>query len=279
MLTLAFNILAGGIVTAILLCWPRLAGPDRRRLALLSSGAGLVALILAMGAEGSRESPTLAVFLLGTPYVTERASASASLPYYVLTSVFLALGFAGLALGDREARAIGRRWMVTAVALAWLVTAARFLLEKAAAPAAWTHAVGVAWMPLPVGAFFALNLRAEGKGFPSLLAALVAYAYAVRGAVAALMVVATRFRLGSHYDVSQVVLVHNPLSGEAYAFEAGSLGQLLQLALVPQLLVWPLVTVLVGLLGAAVARVITIAWGEPPLPTGPAAEAAPAGQD
>jgi len=279
MLTLAFNILAGGIVTAILLCWPRLAGPDRRRLALLSSGAGLVALILAMGAEGSRESPTLAVFLLGTPYVTERASASASLPYYVLTGVFLALGFAGLAPGDAEVRTIGRRWLVTAVALSWLVTAARFLLEKAAAPATWTHAVGVAWMPLPVGAFFALNLRAEGKGFPSLLAALVAYAYAVRGAVAALMVVATRFRLGSHYDVSQVVLVHNPLSGEAYAFEAGSLGQLLQLALVPQLLVWPLVTVLVGLLGAAVARVITIAWGEPPLPTGPAAEAAPAGQD
>src|SRR6266511_3517839 len=60
MLTLAFNILAGGIVTAILLCWPRLAGPDRRRLALLSSGAGLVALILAMGAEGFRESPTVA---------------------------------------------------------------------------------------------------------------------------------------------------------------------------------------------------------------------------
>ena len=279
MLTLAFNILAGGIVTAILLCWPRLAGPDRRRLALLSSGAGLVALILAMGAEGFRESPTVAVFLLGTPYVTERASASASLPYYVLTGVFLALGFAGLALGDREARAIGRRWLVTAVALSWLVTAARFLLDKAAAPGPWTQAVGVAWMPLPVGAFFALNLRAEGKGFPSLLAALVAYAYAVRGAVAALMVVATRFRLGSHYDVSQVVLVHNPLSGEAYAFEAGSLGQLLQLALVPQLLVWPLVTVLVGLLGAAVARVITIAWGEPPLPTGAAAEAAPAGQD
>ena len=55
-------------------------------------------------------------------------------------------------------------------------------------------AVGVAWMPLPVGAFFALNLRAEGKGFRSLLAALVTYAYAVRGPVAALMVAATTLR-------------------------------------------------------------------------------------
>src|SRR5437773_9082020 len=131
-------------------------------------------------------------------------------------------------------------------------------------------------MPLPVGAFFALNLRAEGKGFRSLLAALVTYAYAVRGPVAALMVAATTLRLGSHYDVSQVVHVHNPLSGVAYTFQAGSLEQIVMLALVPQLLVWPLVTVLVGLLGATVARVITIAWGEPPLPTGPAAEAAPA---
>src|SRR5204863_395553 len=94
---------------------------------------------------GFRESPTVAVFLLGTPYVTERASASASLPYYVLTSVFLALGFAGLALGDREARAIGRRWMVTAVALAWLVTAARFLLEKAVAPV-----ITIAWGEPPL---------------------------------------------------------------------------------------------------------------------------------
>ena len=279
MLTLAINILAGGFVTAVLLLWPRLAGPDRRRLALVSSGGGLLALILAMGAEGFRESPTLAVFLLGTPYVTDRASASASLPYYVLTGVCLALGFAGLALGDKEARAIGRRWLVTAVVLSWLVTVVRFLLEKAAAPASWTYAVGVAWMPLPVGAFFALNLRAEGKGFGSLLGALVAYAYAVRGGVAALMVAATRLRLGSHYDVSQVVLVHNPLSGEAFSFEAGSLDQLLKLALAPQLLVWPIVTVVVGLLGAAVARVITIAWGEPPLSTAPPAEAAPAGQD
>ena len=279
MLTLALNILVGGMVTTALLFWPRLAGPDRRRIALLTSGAGLLALVLAMGAEGFRESPTVAVFLLGTPYVTERASASASLPYYVLTGVCLALGFAGLALGDAEARAIGRRWLLTAVALSWLVTVVRFLLEKAAAPPSWTHAVGVAWLPLPVGAFFALNLRAEGKGFRALLKALVAYAFAVRGAVGALMVAATRLRLGSHYDVSQVLHVHNPLSGEVYSFEPGSLDQIVRLALLPQLLVWPIVTVLVGLLGAAVARVITIAWGEPPLSTAPPAAVAPAGPD
>jgi hypothetical protein len=266
--------------TAVLLWWPRLAGAERRKLAVLSSGAGLVALILAMGAEGFRESPTVAVFLLGTPYVTEKASASASLPYYVLTGVFLTLGFVGLALGDEEARVIVRRWLVGAIGLGWLVTALRFLLEKVAAPAIWTQAVGVTWMAPVVGAFFWVCLRAEGRGRRALLASLAVYAFAVRGAVALLMVAATSLRLGSHYDVSRVVLVYNPLTGRPYSFQAGSLEQIVNVALLPQLIVWPIYTVLAGLLGAAVVRVIVLSASglERPSPA-PPAEAAPAGPD
>jgi len=281
MLTRLLVMSAAWTATALLLWWPRLGGPERRKLALLTSGAGLVALFMAMGAEGFRESPTMAVFLLGTPYVTETASASASLPYYVVTGVFLALGFVGLALGDEEAGLLRRRWLLAAVALSWLVTAVRFLLEKAAAPPGWTYAVGVTWMAPVVGAFFAVNLHAEGKGgLRPLLGALLAYAYAVRGAVAALMVVATRFRLGSHYDVTPIVLVHNPLTGHPHSFVAGSADQLLNVALVPQLVVWPIFTVLAGLIGAAVARRVTRAWGEPGLPTpAPPVEVATAPQD
>jgi len=279
MLTRTLTMLAAWTATAVLLWWPRLPGPRRRKLALVCSGAGLLALILAMGAEGFRESPTVAVFLMGTPYVTESTSASASLPYYALTGALLALGFAGLVLGDREVRAIGERWLATAIGLSWLVTAMRFLLEKAAAPPGWTYGVGVTWMAPVVGAFFAMNLRAEGRGFGSLLGSLLAYAVAVRGAVAALMVAATTLRLGTHYDVSPLVLVHDPLSGRPYGFEAGSVDQILGVALFPQLVVWPIYTVLAGLLGAAVARVITAAWGEPDYPTAPPVEVAPAGQD
>jgi hypothetical protein len=276
-LTMLFTWLA----TAVLLWWPRLAGPERRKLALLSSGAGLLALILAMGAEGFRESPTVAVFLLGTPYVTEKASASASLPYYVLTGVFLTLGFVGLALGDLEARAMGRHWLLGAIGLGWLATALRFLLEKVAAPAAWTQAVGVTWMAPVAGAFFWVCLRTEGRGFRALLASLVAYAYAVRGAVALLMVVATSLRLGSHYDVSPLVLVYNPVTGRPYSFVAGSLEQIVNVSLIPQLVVWPIYTVLAGLLGALVARVIVLSASsavEGPSSVPPAA-AAPASSD
>ena len=279
MLMRTLTMLSAWAATAVLLGWPRLAGAERRKVALLSSGAGLLALFVAMGAEGFRESPTVAVFLLGTPYVTEKASASASLPYYVLTGVFLSLGFLGLALGDEEARVIGRRWLLSAIGLGWLVTALRFLLEKVAAPAGWTQAVGVTWMAPVVGAFFWVCLRGEGRGTRGVLASLVIYAYAVRGAVALLMVAATSLRLGSHYDVSPMVLVYNPVTGRPYSFAAGSLDQIVNVSLVPQLVVWPIYTVLAGLLGAAVARTIALSAsgveGPSPAPPAPGLRSAP----
>jgi hypothetical protein len=278
MLTLAIIMLAAWTVGAALLWWPQLTGASRRKLALLSSAAGLVAMMLAMSTEGFRESPTVAVFVLGTTYVTEKASASASLPYYVLTGVFLSLGFFGLALGDEEARALGRRWLLTALALSWLVTAIRFLLEKVAAPPFWTQAVGVTWLAPVVGAFFALNLRAEGRGFRSLLAALVVYAYGVRLVVAGLMTVATRMRLGSHYDVSALVLVYSPLTGYPYTFQEGSAAQILGVVFIPQLLIWPIYTVVAGLLGAGAAWIVLAAGGLKPLSPAPI-QVAPAGQD
>jgi hypothetical protein len=275
MLMRALTVLAAWIVSAGLLLWPRLPGPARRRLALLFSAAGLVSLVLAMGTEGVRESPTLAVFLLGKPYLTEKASASAGLPYYVLTGAFLSLGFFGLALGDQEARVIARRVLWHAIALSWLVTALRFLLEKAAAPTWWTYAVGVTWMAPVVGAFLATGPEGQARSGRSLVSALVVYAFATRGVVALLMVAATTLRLGSHYDVSPLALIHSPFTGAAYHFESGSPLQIASVALLPQLIVWPIYTVLTGLLGAAVVRFIRASW----TPPGPAVEGAPARPD
>jgi len=259
-------LLSAWALAAILLAWPHLPGAGRRRLALMSSGAGVVSLILAMSAEGFRESPTMAVFLLGRPYVLENTAASASLPYYVLTGVSLLLGFAGLALADEAADRLRRRPLAIAVTLSLLITVVRFLLEKAAAPAGWTHAVGITWIAPMVGAYLALHFRAEGKSFRALVGALVVYAFAVRGAVAALMVVATHWRLGSHYDVSSLTLVVNPMTGRVYSFAAGSVEQILNVAILPQLLVWPIYTVLAGLLGAALARLVLTAWRPPQSP-------------
>jgi hypothetical protein len=243
---------------AALLWWGRFPGPWRRALALLTSAAGLVFLILALNTQGLRESATTAVFLVGRPYVTEQVSASASLPYYVATALCLLLGTLGLAVNDDAARGLRDRWLAIAIALSLAVTATRFWLEKVAAPQSWSYAVGVTWLAPVVGAFFALNLRREGKGLAGLTAALLLYGFAIRAAVAALMVVASTLRLGSHYDVSALVDVRNPLTGRVYHFAPGSFSQVWSVGVVPQLAVWPIYTLLAGLLGAAVA--LGAAW-------------------
>ena len=254
--------LAAWAAGAMLLWWPRLSGPWRRTLALCTSGAGLVFLMLALNTQGLRESASTAVFLVGRPYVTEHVSASASLPYYVATALCLLLGTAGLALSEDVVRVLRDRWLATAIALSLAVTATRFWLEKVAAPPALCWAVGVTWLVPVVGAVFAFNLRREGKnGLAALALALLFYGFTVRAAVAALMVAASTQRLGSHYDVSALVRVRNPLTGSVYAFVPGSFNQVWTVGVIPQLAVWPVYTVLTGLLGAALALGVASAAG------------------
>jgi hypothetical protein len=252
------TVLAVWAAAATLLAWPRLSGPWRRTLALATSGAGLVFLVLALQTQGLRESASTAVFLLGRPYVTEHVSASASLPYYIATALCLLLGTAGLALSEDAVRVVGERWMAAAIALSLAVTATRFWLEKVAAPPAWCYAMGVTWLAPVVGAFFAINLRREGKPRAALASALLVYGFAVRATVAALMVAASMLRLGSHYDVSALSWVQNPFTGGVYHFVPGSFSQVFTVAVIPQLAVWPVFTVLAGVLGATLA--LDVAW-------------------
>jgi hypothetical protein len=279
MLSQAVALSGAWAMAAVLLAWPHLPGPWRRRLALLSSVGAVVALVMAMSTEGFRESPTVAVFLMGRPYVLETTAASAGLPYYVLTGMLLLLGFAGMALGDEAARKLRQHPVAIAVGLSLLVTLVRFLLEKAAAPASWTHAAGISWIPPIVGAYLALHYRAGKRSFGALLGALVLYAFAARGAVAALMVVATHWRLGSHYDVSSLTVVVNPMTGKTYSFVPGSLEQILNVGVIPQLAAWPIYTVLTGLVGVALAWLLAWAWGRPASPAVPPPSAAPLPQD
>ena len=89
-----------GVAGLVFLFWGRLPFRWRRVLAVLTSAGGVFFLVLALNTEGLRESPSVGSFLIGTPYVSGTVSASASLPYYVVTGVLLALGFLGLAAGD-----------------------------------------------------------------------------------------------------------------------------------------------------------------------------------
>lgn len=250
------------VAAAVLLWWGRLPGGWRRGIALASSAVGLIMLMLALNTEGQREAPTTANFLLSGRYVTGHVSASASLPYYVITGVCLLLGTAGLVVPDHQARRLDAHWFAAAVALSLAVTALRFALEKVAAPATWTHAVGITWLGPIVGAYFLLHLRERGLGAGALAPRLLAYAALVRSVVTLVMVVATTNRLGSHYDLSGLTVVRVPLTGSIRNFEAGSWGQIAFLGGVPQLTFYVAYTVVVGLAGAALLALVTDARGK-----------------
>src|SRR5688572_24986744 len=242
---------------AALLTWGRLPGPRRRAISLAMSAVGVLFLVFALGAEGHREAETTAQFLIGSGYVTGHAWASVSLPYYVVTAVCLLLGTATLGISDEIARRVDRHWLLAAVVVSVLVTAVRFSLERVVAPSSWSMAVGVTWLAPVVGALFLARLREEGRGWGALAVHLTAYGLLVRGVVAALMVVATRLRLGTHYDVAALYRVRMPFSGRVYTFEPGSFSQLMNVAVIPQLTFWVCYTLLAGLLGAAVYTLVT----------------------
>ena len=235
-------------LSAVLLNWGRLSLPWRRRLSLAFSGAGLAFLFLALNTGGLRESASTGAFLIGTPYVTGTVSASASLPYYVMTGLCLLLGTTGLALPESSVASSRKHWLLLAIALSLGTSALRLVLELAAAPPAWTWAAGVTQLAPLVGAFFALSVRAERGSWGRIAGSLLAYGLAARGGIALLYVLATSLHLGSHYDLSATdIAVRNPLTGTAYHFAAGSFAQLVNLAIVPQLVFWPVYTLLAGL--------------------------------
>jgi hypothetical protein len=222
-------------------------------IAVLTSAAGVVFLIYAMRTEGVREATMTMAFLMGPSEATQQATASASLTFYVLTGICLVLGTVGLAVGERATRSLREHWIGVALFLSLVVTALRFCLEKVAAPRFLVAVVGIVWLPPLVGAYFAQNLRAEGKGFRPLVGALVLYALVVRGFVTLLYVAASSLRLGSHYDVS---IVRDIWFIGAWHFSSGSARQIAYLGIFPQLLFWTSFTLITGLLGAAVLSMI-----------------------
>jgi len=241
--------------------WPRLDAAWRLRTSVATSAAGIGFLVAAVEAEGRRESALTSMVLMGPATLTATASASASLYYYVLTAACLLLGFAGLALGEPLSRWLGPRWLTTSVAVAWMVTLVRFLLEKSAAPALLVQALGVTWLAPVAGAYLATALLPGPAGWRPVLRALVAYAFLVRGFVALVGIAATQLGLGSHYDVSSVTSVPVHLTGSVYHFVAGGWRQALWLTLVPQLVVWPAFTVVVGWMGLKLAGALAPARG------------------
>jgi hypothetical protein len=244
--------------------WPRLRAPNRRRLALATSLAGLGFLVAALRSEGLRETALRSLVLVGPATATAHASASASLYYYVLTGFCLLVGFTGLTVSDPLARWLQPRVLLSSVAVGWLVTIVRALLEKSAAPTLLVDAVGVTWLAPVAGAYMAVALDPRRAEPAALLPELLRYAYLVRGLVAVVGVVATRLAAGTHYDVSPLTQVAVAFSDRTWSFAPGGWPQLFWLTLLPQLVVWPAFTVLAGMAGAALAFQLVPVAAPPP---------------
>jgi hypothetical protein len=255
--TLPVTIALAWALAVLMHWWPRLDAAWRIRVSVATSAAGIGFLVAAVQAEGLRETALTSVVLVGPATLTATASASASLYYYVLTAACLLLGFTGLALGEPLSRWLAPRCLVTSVAVAWMVTLVRFLLEKSAAPGLLVQALGVTWLAPVAGAYLATGLPSGQAGWRPLLRVLLAYAFLVRGFVAVLGLFATQLGLGSHYDVSAVTSVPLALTGAVYHFAPGAWPQALWLTLVPQLLVWPVFTVAAGWMGARIAAMLS----------------------
>jgi len=240
---------------ALALAWGRVPAQWRRAAALATSAVGIAMLMFALSVHGQRETLTTGQFLLGGAYVTGLASASASLRYYAATAICLLLGTAALAWSDDAAAAsLRRHWLATGIGVSFVITGVRFALEIVAAPMSWTQPVGIFWLAPVVGAVFYIHLREEGQGWRALTRPLIVYALASRGAVAALMVMASVLRLGSHYDLSGVTDVW--AWGHAHTFRPGSLAQILYLGIIPQLTFWVVFTLLTGGMGAGLAAAL-----------------------
>jgi hypothetical protein len=283
MLTRLSMMAAQWAVAAVLLYWGGFPPRLRRLLAVLASAAGLFFLGLALNTPGQREADISGGFLIGSAYATGKALATASLPYYVLTALCLLLGTLALALPDGAAATLRRRWLATAVGVSMGVIVVRLVLERAAAPPRLAWAFGVTGLAPLVGVFFAHCLRRAGRtGWGPLVRALAVYGLLVRGFLTLVYTAATLAHLGStHFDISSVTGAHNPFTGRWHVFEASSLHQVMSLVALPQLLFWPLYTVVAGLIGAGLVR---LAWalagrGRQPQPVGGGVEMAPARQD
>jgi hypothetical protein len=252
--TLAATLITAWSLGVLLHWWPRLASPSRWRLGVVTNVAGLAFLIAALRAEGSRETAMTSAVLLGTAYRTAIESAQASYSYYVLTAACWLLGFAALVFGEPLARWLSVHPVLSSAAVAWLVTLVRFLLEKSAAPALLVQAMGVTWMIPIAGVYLAVTLPPGETGWRPLARRLAGYAFLVRGMVALTSVVSTRLGLGTHYDVSSLTVLVLGFTGHSYTFAPSSWQQLLWLTLLPQLVAWPAVTLLIGLLGGIAAQ-------------------------
>ncbi|GEM_PF-4770565 len=121
----------------------------------------------------------------------------------------------------------------------------RVYLEKLGVPLSVAMFFGIIWLIVPFGVYFGVEAAKVGSQKKFWLW-LFSYAFGVRAFVIVVMLIATYFQLGTHFDNSSVTTF--TVFGKVQNVAAGSWEQYQALILFPQLFLWTSATLLAGLI-------------------------------
>jgi len=209
-----------------------------QRLLLLAAAASFGA---APFLEGSLSQP-MGPFILGPNlYPAETVERS-------IRTAAIGVGLAWLALyafARWGHRLPGRHPVLAAAGLTLWVLVLRVVLEKLGLPLRLVTLFGIIWLIVPVAAYLGIEAANAGS-LRRFWTWLLAYTVGIRTLVIVVMVAATHWRLGTHFDNSAVTRF--TAFGREVVLEPDSWAQYRTLIVLPQLFLWGGLTLLAGLL-------------------------------
>ncbi len=249
MLIKLINVVAWSLLAWIVLCWQRLPGRFRTWTSTTLLLAGLAALGVAPFLAGSY-SPEVILFIAGNVHPVETIERS----FGALAAGFGVVLLGLFALSRPGGRTPGKGPLAAVVKLTLAVLALRIYLEKLGVPRDLALSFGIIWLVVPVPVYLGWHAARAGSQ-RTFWGWLVVYTFCIRGLVVAVMLAATHFQLGTHFDNSSVTSY--TVFGHALEVEARSSAQYARLILFPQMVLWPAVTLVAGLLLGWPAYLVT----------------------
>ncbi len=206
---------------------------------LIGAAIAMVALLASTWARGGYE--VRVELFIGGPYAYTVETIERS-----FAGLWLGLGLIALALaaaGRWGGALIGDHPWRRACGLTVTVILLRVALEKLGVPLNVATFTGIIWLVAPLAVVFAVEAARRGRQ-RTFWVWLVSYALAIRVLVVAIMLLATHFELGTHFDNSGITRFR--LLGEERTLPPHTWEQYRSLIVVPQLVLWTTVTLAGG---------------------------------